>query len=198
MDFLDHTHTGNFRVQRYQKITLLLWGLIVPLCFAEIVLGDREMSDAEKKEAVYRMYTGYKKDFPAVKDISPLQAMDLLNQKKVVWVDTRKPAEMAVSMLPGAVSEQDFLSNPDQYKDMTIVGYCTISYRSGVFAREMAKQGITVANLQGGILAWTLEGGRVYDDSGKEVKRIHVFGDKWDYAPAGYESVKFSLWEKVF
>jgi len=169
----------------------------VLLCLAGIARGDRELSDAEKKETVYRMYAGYKKDFPNVRDLSPQQAMELLNRDKLVFVDIRKPEEMAVSMLPGAVSEQYFLNHPNQYKDKTIVAYCTISYRSGVFARDLAKEGIAVLNLRAGILAWTLEGGKVYDKSGKVVKRVHVYGDKWDYAPAGYETIKFSLWERV-
>jgi sodium/bile acid cotransporter 7 len=163
-----------------------------------MALGESEMLDAEKKKVVYRMYAGYKEDFPAVRDVSPQQAMEWLDQGKVVFVDTRKPAEMAVSMLPGAFSKQDFLDHPDQYKDKTAVAYCTISYRSGLFAREMARKGISLVNLQGGILAWILEGGKVYDKSGKEVKRVHVYGDKWDYAPAGYDTVKFSLWEQIF
>jgi sodium/bile acid cotransporter 7 len=185
-------------MRQKQMILKYSCGLIALLCLTGNAMGDREMSNAKKKEIVYRMYAGYKKDFPAVKDISPQQATDLLNRGNVVFVDTRKPAEMGVAMLPAAVSEKQFLSHTAKYKDKTVVGYCTISYRSGVFAREMAKQGITVLNLQGGILAWALEGGKLYDQSGKEVKRIHVYGDKWDYAPAGYESVKFKLWEKVF
>jgi len=163
-----------------------------------IARGDREMSDAEKKKTVYRMYAGYKKDFPNVRDLSPQQAMELLNRDKLVFVDTRKPGEMAVSMLPGAVSKQYFLSHTNQYKEKTIVAYCTISYRSGVFARDLAKEGITVLNLQAGILAWLLEGGKVYDQNEKEVKRVHVYGDKWDYAPEGYESVKFGLRGRLF
>ena len=185
-------------MRQNQMITLLSSVLIVLLCHTGIALSNDDMSDADKKEVVYRMYAEYKKDFAAVEDISPQQAVELLKQEKVVFVDTRKPAEMAVSMLPAAVTELEFMSHPDQYKGKTIVAYCTISYRSGVFAREMAKQGITIANLQGGILAWTLEGGKVYDGSGQIVRRIHVYGDKWDYAAAGYESVKFGLWEKMF
>ena len=173
----------------------VLTALIFIAGFAQ---DDREMSDAEKKEAVYRMYAGYKKDFPNVTDISPQQAMELLSRDKVVFIDTRKPEEMAVSMLPAAVSRQHFLKHSNQYRDKTIVAYCTISYRSGVFAREIAQEGITVLNLRAGILAWTLEGGKVFDQKYKEVKRVHVYGDKWDYAPAGYETVKFSLFEKVF
>ena len=198
MAFVFFNNRRHFQIKHKQKIIIHFWVLIVVLCLAGITRSDRELSDSEKKETVYRMYAGYKKNFPNVKDLSPRQAMELLNRDKLVFVDTRKPAEMAVSMLPGAVSRQYFLSHTNQYKDKTIVAYCTISYRSGIFARELAKDGITVLNLQAGILAWTLEGGKVYDKSGKKVKRIHVYGDKWDYAPVGYETVKFSLVERLF
>ncbi len=174
------------------------WVIAALLCLAVNARGDREMTDEKKKETVYRMYAGYKKDFPKVRDISPQEAMELLNQDKLVFVDTRKPEEMAVSMLPGAVSRQYFLNHSNQYKDKTIVAYCTISYRSGIFAHNLANEGIAVLNLQAGILAWLLEGGKVYDQSQKEVKRVHVYGRKWDYAPAGYDTVKFSLSERLF
>jgi predicted sulfurtransferase len=161
-------------------------------------MGDNGLSDAQKKEVVYAMYADYKKDFPAVMDISPQQAMDLLKKDEVVFIDTRKPAEMKVSMLPHAITQNEFLRHPEKYAGKTVVGYCTISYRSGVFAREMDEKGISVRNLEGGILAWTLEGGKVYDENGKETNRIHVYGKKWDYAPAGYKAVMFSLWEQMF
>ena len=180
------------------RIILISVFLMAVLCLVDVVLGDGEMPDAKKKDTVYRMYTDYKKEFPQVRDISPQQAMELLNEETVVFVDTRKPSEMAVSKLPGAVSDRDFLNHIDRYRDKTIVSYCTISYRSGLFAREMAGRGITVINLQGGILAWILEKGKVYDKGGNPVKRVHVFGDKWDYAPDGYESFKFSLGEQIF
>ncbi len=79
-----------------------------------------KISDTEKKEVVYRMYAGYKKDFPEVKDMSPQQAIELLDQGKVVFVDTRMPSEMAVSMIPGAVTKQELLSQTERYKDKTI------------------------------------------------------------------------------
>jgi rhodanese-related sulfurtransferase len=198
MTFVKSKHKEQFGRRRTRRIFILFYSLISLLGLPYMAMGDTEMSDAKKKEAVYRMYAEYKKDFPEVRDISPQQAMEWLRQDRVVFVDTRKPAEMAVSMLPGAVSQQDFLNNPDQYKDKTPVAYCTISYRSGVFAHEMAEKRVTVVNLEGGLLAWILEGGKVYDQSGKEVKRAHVYGDKWNLAPADYEIVKFSLWEQIF
>jgi rhodanese-related sulfurtransferase len=174
------------------------WTMVCMVLIAGSATGDNSLSDAQKKEVVYAMYAGYKKDFPAVTDISPQQAMTLLKTDEVVFVDTRKPAEMKVSMLPHAITQNEFLSHPEKYTGKTVVGYCTVSYRSGVFAREMAEKGISVRNLEGGILAWTLEGGKVYDENGKETNRIHVYGKKWNYAPAGYKPVMFSLWEQMF
>ncbi len=77
-------------------------------------------------------------------------------------------------------------------------GQSTSSYRSGIFARDQAHRGIEVLNLKGGILAWILEGGQVNDAQGNPTRRVHVYGDKWDFAPSGWESVKFSFWEQMF
>ena len=118
-------------------------------------------------------------------------------QRKILFVDTRKPAEMAVSMLPGAITLEAFLKDPEKFKDRRIVAYCTISYRSGKFAQEMAKKGIAIFNLRGGLLAWVLEGEKVYDEKG-ETKRINVYGKKWDYPPEGYESVLLGFFERYF
>ena len=181
-----------------RALTLFICVLAGFLFLPELARSGRNLSDAERKEVVYKTYQGYKEEFPEVRDISPLQAMELLDQDQVVFVDTRKPEEMAVSMLPSAVSEKDFLDHPERHEGKAVIGYCTISYRSGKFASKIAEQGITVINLQGGILAWTLEGGKVYDQNGKEVRRVHVYGDRWDYAPSGYESVKFGLLQQIF
>lgn len=178
----------------YFRTGLFLWisgACLVP----QLVFSEEELSDRRKKEIVYKMYAEYQKDFLAVKDITPQGAMELLKTGKVVFVDTRKPAEMEVSMLPNAISKKDFLKNYSNYKDQTFVGYCTISYRSGVFAKKMAQKGITIYNLTGGLLAWVLEGGKVYNSNG-ETKRIHVYGKKWNYPPKGYEVVMFGVLEK--
>ena len=190
-------YTGFSSNKKLHKLYRLFSVLTAALILSGFDQADPKLSDKEKKKIVYHMYADYKKDFPQVRDISPQQAMELLSRDKVVFVDTRTPAEMAVSMLPGAVSKQYFLNHTNQFKDKTIVTYCTISYRSGVFARDLAKEGVTVLNLQAGILAWLLDGGKVYDQSHNEIKRVHVYGDKWDFAPAGYETVRFNLWERL-
>ena len=144
------------------------------------------------------MYADYKrKDFPTVKDISPQRAMELMGIRQVVFVDTRKAAEMTISILPNALTKEEFLQDSQKHKNLTVIAYCTIGYRSGLFAREMETKGITVYNLAGGIVAWVLEGGRVFDASG-ETRRVHVYGKKWNYLPAGYKPVMFGFLEKYF
>ena len=162
------------------------------------VSATERLDDAQKKAKVYSIYADYRKDFPEVEDISPVDAMQLMTQDRVVFVDARKPEEMAVSMLPGAITKKQFLANPGAYADKVVVTYCTISYRSGVFARDMSKKGVRIVNLAGGILAWLHEGGKVYDPQGRITNRVHVFGDRWNYAPDRYETVTFSLLEMIF
>lgn len=160
-------------------------------------MGDNELTDMHKKEIVYKMYENYKNDFPSVNEISPREAMKLFAYGRTVFVDVRKPAEIKISKLPGAVTKKTFLKNLLSYKNRTIVAYCTISYRSGKFAMEMAEKGISIYNLKGGLLAWVLEGGKVYDTKG-ETKRAHVYGKKWNYLPKGYKPVMFGFFERYF
>ena len=182
--------------RRWRTMALMVIAFLVGL-MPKAVLCDEALTDQQKTDIVYNMYDNYRKEFPQVREISPQAAMKEMAQGKILFVDTRKPAEMAVSMLPGAITEEQFLKNPEKFKDKRIVVYCTISYRSGKFAREMANSGIEIFNLRGGLLAWTLEGGKVYDPNG-ETRRINVYGEEWDYPPEGYESVRLSFFEKYF
>ena len=100
-------------------------------------------------------------------------------------------------MLPGAITEDEYLNNTKRYDRMTAIAYCTIGSRSGYFAKKMAAKGVEINNLAGGVLGWVFDGGRVYRDE-KQVKIIHVYGPKWNYAPKGYESVMFGLLERLF
>ncbi len=158
--------------------------------------GQGAMTDAAKKAIVYEMYADYRREFPGVQEVTPAEAMRLWEKGRALFVDTRRPEEMAVSMLPGAVPQAEFLKDPERYGGRTVIVYCTISYRSGLLAERLAEQGVTVHNLRGGLLAWVLEGGRVYDGAG-ETRRIHVYGKKWRYPPAGYEAVTFGFWDRL-
>jgi sodium/bile acid cotransporter 7 len=172
-----------------------------PACLASLVLaaafllGPALLScdpgdDEKRREKIEEMYEDYKKrSFPAVIDVEPRLAMDLAKRSEVLFVDVRPSEERSVSMIPGAIGEQRFLRDLDRYKDVIIIGYCTISFRSGKLAQElMSKQGITLYNLRGGLLAWVHDGGEIVDPKG-DTKRIHVYGRKWNLAPSAYEAV---------
>ncbi len=154
----------------------------------QLSLSSDELSDKDKRQKVADMYNGYKKQFPGVRDISAQKAISLMAEQKVVLIDIREPREQRISMLPGAITEKEFLNSSAKYKDALKIVYCTISYRSGKFAQKLQQEGILVHNLSGGILAWVHDGGKVYDHNG-ETNRIHVYGRKWNLGPNRYQAV---------
>lgn len=175
-----------------QKTVILIGltaiALLAGIGFAGNLARSASLTDEQKREKVFKMYAEYKKDFPEVQDIDPQLAMELANTGKVVFVDVRPAEERSVSLLPGAISADDFLKKPEKYDDYIKIGYCTISYRSGLFAREMNQKGIPMYNLRAGLLAWVHAGGKVYDERG-ETDRIHVYGQKWNLGPERYEAI---------
>lgn len=162
--------------------------VVCVLALAALLSCSPALTDAQKLAKVYAMYEDFRPDFPGVGDLAPAEAMRLAAQGRVVFVDARPENERAVSMLPGAVSDA-FLADPGRFAGLTAISYCTIGYRSGRLAERLAGQGVRVYNLRGGILAWTLEGGKVVGPDGREVRRIHVYGRTWNFPPAGYEAV---------
>ncbi len=139
-----------------------------------------------KKEKVIEMYCNYKKKFPEVEDISPREALELWQQEKAVFIDVRTPKEQAVSMIQGAITVEEYKANKDKYSGKTLITYCTIGYRSGIYADEHKNDG-KIKNLFAASLGWAHAGFPFYKD-GQETKKIHVYGVNWDLLPDGYEA----------
>ena len=179
-----------FHTQRHTKRKLLVWllPLLYLITFVQTLIAAEFVTDAAKKRKIDEMYKGYKKAFPTVKDFSAEQTFEMMDREKIILVDIRKTKEQAVSMISGAITEMKFKRNPSAYRDYIVIGYCTIGSRSGKLASKLNKEGIRMFNLRGGILAWLHAGGIVHKD-GKPVNRVHVYGRKWNLAPAGIKSV---------
>jgi len=154
----------------------------------QLSLSSDDLSDRDKGQKIEDMYNGDKEQFPGVRDISAEKVMTLMAAGNAVLIDIREPREQQISMLPGAITEKEFIHDAAKYKDAVKIAYCTIGYRSGKFAQKLQKQGIPVVNLRGGILAWVHDGGKVYDQNG-ETHRIHVYGRKWNLGPKRYQAV---------
>ena len=161
---------------------------MLSLSFVSSCSGSTSQADAEKRQAIEKMVAEYRANFADVAEMDSRQAMELLQNEKLIFIDVRQPNEQEVSMLPGAVPYTEFLKNPEKYNAYTKVGYCTIGYRSSRFTQIMKQKGITMYNLHGGLLGWIHDGGKIYDKNGQSF-RIHVYGSPWKLAPDGYQEV---------
>ena len=169
-------------------LSLRLLTALLILSTGSIGFTAQPLSDNEKRRVIEKLYSDYQAGFPEVTDIEPNTAAQFARENNVIYIDTRKPKEQRISMLPGAITTEAFLKNPEKYRDHIKIAYCTIAYRSGKFARKLALKGFTILNLRGGILAWAHAGGKVYDQDGP-TNRIHVYGRKWDLAPETFETI---------
>ena len=104
-------------------LVILSIGILTPTA----VTADEALNDSVKRHRVEVMYASYKKLFPEVMDISAECALlKLKKRSKIIFVDVRKSNEQAISMLPGAITDREFLKNPDVYADHLVIGYCSI------------------------------------------------------------------------
>ena len=138
---------------------LLLFCAIAISGGSALAADDSELTELEKMQLVDSRYETYRTDFPGIAEIEVTRGRKLLAEgEKVVFIDTRRPEERAVSTLPGAISEEAYLASRETYRDHLKIAYCTIGYRSGMFSRDMAQRGDTIYNLRGGILDWARNG----------------------------------------
>lgn len=127
--------------------------------------------------------------------LKPETLLPLLGDTNLVLLDIRQPGEQAVSMIPHAMTTPEFAQRFRRGipKGKRIVVYCTIGYRSGKYAMELAGQGIIAENLEGGLLAWSHIGGplEVRNPSGltTPTRRVHIYSSGWNFLHPDYEAV---------
>lgn len=118
---------------------------------------------------------------------------------RAVLVDVRTAPERAVSVIPGAVSREQFEASHGAVQALqggkVVVPYCTIGKRSGMYANSLAKKypGLDVRNGEGVVL-WALDDGKFIEPVTRQpTKRMHVFGPAWAVAPSDVYAVTFGL-----
>jgi sodium/bile acid cotransporter 7 len=147
-----------------------------------------ELTDAQKIDRINAMYEYYKKSFQDTPEVTVEELVAMRENDEVVIVDRRQKKEQDVSMIPAAITSDEFEKHREQYKGKTIVVYCTIGSRSGHYTKKLRKKGIEAYNLKGSILSWIHAGQKVVNKEG-ETRRVHVYGRKWNLVPEGYEAV---------
>jgi len=105
-------------------------------------------------------------------------------KKPLLILDARERPEYNASHLKNAkyVGYESFkisaLKGVD--KNMTIVVYCSVGYRSERIGEKIKKAGYTkVLNLQGGIFDWVNNGFPVFDNTGNLTTKIHAYDKDW-------------------
>jgi sodium/bile acid cotransporter 7 len=165
---------------------LLLSATAATLWLFVTMAASRGESPVLKIETMYRKY---RREFPDVSDVTAADLHSLLESGEVLVVDVRDANERAVSTIPGAITVEEFERDQRDRGDVSVVTYCTIGYRSGLFADQLRQRGVTVLNLSGGILAWSHTDGQLVTPTGEPTKRVHVYGRRWNLLPTDYTAV---------
>jgi rhodanese-related sulfurtransferase len=128
-------------------------------------------------------YTKIQKDFPAAKQISAAKFLNSYNNKEYRLLDIREPSEYAVSHLRGAVNVANtqtamaYLQASN--KDVPIIVYCSVGYRSSAVAVDLQAAGYrNVYNLKGGIFNWANESRPLFSKD-KPIKQVHPYDRYW-------------------
>jgi len=152
--------------------------------------GKPPKDSQSRQQRIEALYQDCAKQFPGVPEISaPELIQRQQSQQPTVLVDVRLPREQAVSRLPGAITVEEFEQNRDRYSNQAIVAYCTIGYRSGLFAQKLQQEGVPVQNLRGSVLAWTHAGGHFVTPDGTPTQQVHTYSKRWDLVADGYQAV---------
>ncbi len=174
-----------------RKHLIVVAGIFVTLSifgYQQNIIGE---SEASRRSQIAAMYREYAREFPQVKGITVKELQQLQQQDRdVILVDVRSLKEREVSIIPGAITSEQFEGNLEQYGngDVTIVAYCTIGYRSGKYASKLQQRGINVLNLEGSLLAWSHIQGKLVNRNGS-TNKVHVFGRQWQLTADDYQPV---------
>ena len=164
--------------------------------------GAADMSDAEaqrRRREVEAKYAAWKPRWPHIQTIGARELYERLKSDGHEWilVDIRTKSEQEVSMLPGALTQEQFETQIESIKgSKRVVTYCTAGYRSGEYASSLVSdhnfQSSRVYNLEGSLLSWSHEGlplSTHVDGKAVGTTRLHVFSPSWSLEGPGYTPV---------
>lgn len=160
-------------------------------------------NDSIREEKARVQMLSYTKQFKAA-TISANEVQQLEQDgTRAILVDVRTADERSVSMLRGAVTSTQFdalVARNEIDKSMLIVPYCTIGYRSGVFADKIAAEGFSNVRNSEGIVLWSYSdaAARIVNDKDQPVTRVHVYGDTWDLAHSSFTTVRFGIFRAIY
>jgi len=143
-------------------MVMALGDLIIRAC--DISFGAIERS---------RRWTGK----PRVETILTDELWSLMNasDSSPVLVDVRSDTERAVSIIPGAISQQEYEATANELAGRQVVTYCTVGGRSYLYARKLVAAGVDAKNYRDSILGWCRAGLPLETHDGQATNAVHPY-----------------------
>lgn len=110
------------------------------------------------------------------------------NPADFILVDVRSDKEIAVSIIPGAITKADFEKNQANYRDKLVIPYCTVGGRSEKYAKKLLQDGWKVKNYKGSILEWVQAEQPLVTLKGQPTMRVHTYSSSYRI-PDKYQQV---------
>lgn len=164
-------------------IMILAASLLPGTSFAE------RPEEPEIRRKLTEMMEQNRKAFPGLLEMSVETLRQGLEDKTVILIDVRPEKERAVSVIPGSMTATEFEKNLSRNQGKEAVCYCTVGYRSAMYAQKMNRRGIPMKNFNGSILAWCQAHQKVETPDGQATNKVHVYAPKWNLLPPEYKGV---------
>ena len=122
-----------------------------------------------------------RQSFPSVESISTADLENWLAQDDPpLLIDTRQEAEYAVSHLPQAhrASTVEAIEAMGVSKEVPVVLYCSVGYRSARLGQQLQAAGYRAINLEGSLFQWANEG-RSLVAAGQPTRQVHPYNRLW-------------------
>ncbi|MEE4108793.1 MAG: rhodanese-like domain-containing protein [Halieaceae bacterium] len=118
--------------------------------------------------------------------VAPQAADD--SDKPLLPLDVRSEKEIAVSVIPGAITRAEYEADPGRYAAYRLVPYCTVGYRSRQYTETLLDRGVDAVNFEGSIIAWVEAGQPLETLDGERTNRVHTWSSSFT-VPDRYEQV---------
>jgi rhodanese-related sulfurtransferase len=157
--------------------------LFVPLSAFSL----KEGGDANYPQSLKELVLECIGEYQDVTWIRVSEFTSLSKQEEWIIVDARNIIERALSIIPGALSIDEFEKVMEKQRKKKILVYDTVGCRSGAYLQKLKNKGLNVFGLWGGALAWAWDGRTFVTPEGLPTRALHVFQKKWNVLPPDYE-----------
>lgn len=171
-------------------LVVLLGSIVSIATMLGLVFAYQEFTSDSDRPTLDSTIAKFDHEFEGVPHLKPTELKFFVREKRdIVLIDAREPAERNVSTLPDAITIEEFERQPNRLKDRQVIVYCTVGYRSGIETKRLISEGINALNLRGGIIGWCKQNGKLVDPDGNSTRKVHTYGQEWDFVPERYEAV---------